>query len=77
MLPIIIAVMSSICIPYVYYAVIVKNYMNATMTPQELDTNDLCAAVVEDAKAMLDKTLHGGIGVTRVAPPTPWIGLCY
>ena len=36
MLPIIIAVMSSICIPYVYYAVLVKNYMNATMTPQEL-----------------------------------------
>ena len=37
MLPIIMAVMSSICIPYVYYAVLVKNYMNSTMTEKELE----------------------------------------
>ena len=29
------AVMSAICIPYVYYAVLINNYINETMTEQE------------------------------------------
>ena len=36
-LPLIMLVMSSICIPYVYYAVLVKNYINANWQPHELE----------------------------------------